>query len=242
MELDDAVYRHVIVEAPVTFQGTPKPLHYLENRDRFAPWKDKIVHVVADLDGCEDHWAREHASRDAIPQGLDGLGNGDIFLLSDVDEIPQADILQDTPGYGLIMRNHALAVNLLEPCWLIGTMATTGDPSMIIRQFRNRQNLPPERTTRNKVGFPVIAGWNFPWLGGPGAMRAKVHSFSHPEGAPFIDANADYMYRNRVNPSTGGHMMVVTIDETWPKFMRERRGPANWYLSQNDITHERLHK
>ena len=49
IELDSAVYRHVLVEAPVTFQGTPKPLHYLENQDRFAPWKDKIIHVVADL-------------------------------------------------------------------------------------------------------------------------------------------------------------------------------------------------
>ena len=48
-ELDSAVYRHVLVEAPVTFQGGPKPLHYLENRDRFAPWADKIIHVTADL-------------------------------------------------------------------------------------------------------------------------------------------------------------------------------------------------
>ena len=34
-ELDSAVYRHVLVEAPVTFQGDPKPLWYAENKERF---------------------------------------------------------------------------------------------------------------------------------------------------------------------------------------------------------------
>lgn len=87
-ELDDVVDRHVLVEAPVTFQGDPKPLHYLENSGRFAPWKDKIIHVVADLGGCGDHWDREHASRAAVTQGLGDLADDDIFLLSDVDEIP----------------------------------------------------------------------------------------------------------------------------------------------------------
>ena len=31
-ELEDVVYRHVLVEAPVTHRGDPKPLYYAENR------------------------------------------------------------------------------------------------------------------------------------------------------------------------------------------------------------------
>ena len=39
---------HVIVEARVDHQDHPKPLYFAEHRERFAPWADRIVHVVAD--------------------------------------------------------------------------------------------------------------------------------------------------------------------------------------------------
>ena len=230
IELDSAVYRHVLVEAPVTFQGTPKPLHYLENQDRFAPWKDKIIHVVADLNGCRDHWAREHASRDAVQQGLGELRDDDIFLLSDVDEIPFPGVLQEAPGTILAMRHHMLAVNLLEMnCWA-GTLAMPGrDYRFAIKRFRDRQIGSDRPFLRDAVGFPVTTGWHFSWLGGPEGMRSKVHSFSHPEQAASVDAGADDMYRDRISPIGGNHLLEVVIDDSFPRYMQERRGPASWY-------------
>ena len=57
--------RHYVVEARVTHQGVPKPLHFTENQGRFKPWADRIVHIVAeDLPDAEDPWVREHAQRD----------------------------------------------------------------------------------------------------------------------------------------------------------------------------------
>ena len=46
-ELYDTVDAFVIVEAEVDHQDHPKPLNYLDNVDRFAAWKDKIVYVLA---------------------------------------------------------------------------------------------------------------------------------------------------------------------------------------------------
>ena len=37
-ELDALVHRFVLVEAPQTFTGRPKPLHFKLNRDRFEPF------------------------------------------------------------------------------------------------------------------------------------------------------------------------------------------------------------
>jgi hypothetical protein len=231
IELDSAVYRHVLVEAPVTFQGTPKPLHYAENRDRFAPWADKIIHVVADLDGCADHWAREHASREAIWQGLGELGGDDIFLLSDADEIPRAGVLQDAPGHVLAMRSHPVAVNLLDSGWWTGTMACLGRPSCTMQQFRDKRMSAETRPLGDAWGWVRAAGWHFVWLGGPDAMRAKVRSFAHPEQAPFVDAGAEELYRRRLTPSHAPDLplLQVVIDESFPRFMQERRGPAAWY-------------
>src|SRR5215469_3785074 len=142
IELNSAVWRHVLVEAPVTFQGNAKPLFFAENRERFAPWKDKIVHVVADLDGHQGHWAREHASREAIWQGLDGLRGDDIFMLSDVDEIPRADACQAAPGHTITVRSHAVAVNLLDPHWWAGPVATIGHPPGTMQEFREQRSSP----------------------------------------------------------------------------------------------------
>jgi len=231
-ELDDVVYRFVLVEAPVTFQGKAKPLHYRENRDRFAPWKDKIVHVIPDLDGCRDHWAREHASRDAVKQGLSELGDDDTFLLSDVDEIPFANIIHrpEVLGTILAMRMYACAVNLLEPViWAGSLLVVGGDSDYAIKRFRDRNSEAGQPFFRNSVGYPVIGGSHFSWLGGPEAMRAKVRAFAHPEYTEFIDAHAEDMYCHKLSPAGGNRLQEVVIDESFPRFMQERRGPASWY-------------
>ena len=48
-ELGDIVARFVLVEAASTFQGQPKPLVFEKEKARFAPWLDKIEHVVIDF-------------------------------------------------------------------------------------------------------------------------------------------------------------------------------------------------
>jgi hypothetical protein len=230
MELDSAVYRHVLVEAPVTFQGNSKPLYYAENRDRFAPWKDKIIHVVADLSDCAGNWERDHASREAIWQGLDDFDPDDIFMLSDVDEIPRADACQAAPGHTITIRFHQVAVNLLDPHWWPGPVAMVGLPSGSMQQFRDQRSSPASQPLRDHRGWPAVAGWHFTWLGGPAAMRAKVHAFAHAEQAAYVDAHAETIYRERLDPSGGpGRLLVTEIDDTWPRYMQERLGPASWY-------------
>jgi hypothetical protein len=121
-------------------------------------------------------------------------------------------------------------VNMLEPGWWSGTMATLGKPPGSMQQFRDQRYSRSQNPLRNTVNHPVIAGWHFAWLGGPDAMRAKVHSFSHAEQAPVVDAYADRLYRERVSPASGGgHLLEVVIDASFPKYMQDRRGPAHWY-------------
>jgi hypothetical protein len=95
-ELEDPVYRHVIVEAPVTHRGDPKPLWYADNQERYARWADRIIHVIADdLPDSDDPWVREHAQRDAAWQAvLDaGATDDDIVYITDVDEILSPEAL-----------------------------------------------------------------------------------------------------------------------------------------------------
>ena len=67
VELNDVVDRFVIAEAPVTHAGKPKPMSFLEKRDRFKPWLDKIIHVVVDdMPTGTNDWARENHQRNSL--------------------------------------------------------------------------------------------------------------------------------------------------------------------------------
>ena len=96
-ELADVVDRFVLVEGTLTFTGRPKPLVFMENRERFRPYLDKIEHVVLrDSDypqNAKSAWTREYFSRRAMLRGLAGASPDDFVLVSDVDEIPRPEAL-----------------------------------------------------------------------------------------------------------------------------------------------------
>lgn len=233
IELDPVVDKFVIAEATVTHQGNPKPLYYAEHKERFAPWKDKIIHVVTDLEQ-DSNWGRENAQREAITRGLDGLEDDDIFLLSDVDEIPFPHEIQRAPGHVLAMRNHILAVNLIDPGWWAGTVALRGrDVPRSIQPLREyRQDMLVLKDSRGLA--PVAAGWHFTWLGGPENMKAKAAAFAHAQDWAIdqlhVEKDAEHMYAEK-KCFVGADRLLIqcVIDSTWPKYMQNRRGPESWY-------------
>jgi hypothetical protein len=90
--LDPVVDRFVLAEAPTTFSGQAKPLHYAEHRDELAAYADKIIHVVVDdmplPDAATgDRWVPERFQRQAIVRGLTDAAPDDLVLVSDVDEL-----------------------------------------------------------------------------------------------------------------------------------------------------------
>lgn len=89
-ELNPFVDEFVLVEATHTFSGIPKPLFYDEIKDTaiFAPFRDKIVHLVFDNPPVHNRWANERGQRNRADEYLaDTAEPDDIIIVSDVDEI-----------------------------------------------------------------------------------------------------------------------------------------------------------
>jgi len=96
----------IIVEATRNFMGQPKSLYYQENKDRFAAFEDKIIHVIVDdleaeLDQSVDEairratgFEREAIQRQAMNRGLTDARPNDLIIISDVDEIIKPDALK----------------------------------------------------------------------------------------------------------------------------------------------------
>jgi beta-1,4-mannosyl-glycoprotein beta-1,4-N-acetylglucosaminyltransferase len=118
-ELDDQVDRFILTEATVTQRGTPKPLYFEENKDRYSKWLHKIDHVIVeDLpegEGVEADWIRERAQRNASERALyPALNAGDQVLISDLDEIPYPLVLErcwDEPAKRITMDMFVYRLN-----------------------------------------------------------------------------------------------------------------------------------
>ena len=58
--LNDYVDKFVLVEAAKTHSGLPKPLYFNENKQRFLPYQDKIVHISLDnMPESQNSWVLE---------------------------------------------------------------------------------------------------------------------------------------------------------------------------------------
>jgi hypothetical protein len=113
--LDTVVDRFVLCEAPVTFRGDPKPLYYAQNRDRFARWKDRIVHLVYDAAPDANPWQNEWRQRAHLTSALAQAEPDDLILIGDVDEIPAPELVAVRPGTGRVLAHrHLLAVGYLN--------------------------------------------------------------------------------------------------------------------------------
>lgn len=122
-ETFDLVDAFVLVEAGQTYRGTPKPLAFDQNRQRYAWALGKIRHVKLPALGSADATARERAAvqRNAAILALGDAELDDVVLLLDVDEVPGRSFLTRLRREGLDqprrleMTRHYAFADLLGP-------------------------------------------------------------------------------------------------------------------------------
>ncbi len=222
--LDPIIDRFVIAEATQTFTGIEKPVILHEHSERFAPWWDRITHVVVDdLPTTDNAWAREKAQREAIKRGLDGCEPDDIFILSDVDEIPSVEAIRICdPQVVLVFeqRFHPFAVDWLHPLPWQGTVAC---------HLRDVTSVEALRYARLQKAFPTIknAGHHFTWVGGDN--ETKLRSFSHTDLVPEITEFGLERFRKVGMHVDHNKLAPVTVDESWPAWIFNRECPADWF-------------
>ncbi len=235
------VYKHILVEALTDHQGRPKPLHYAANKERFAPWRDRIIHVIADVaDGpspygaAADAMAREGAQREAIHRGLIGADASDMLILADCDEIPSDEAVAAAAAgvTGVLeMMQCVFYVDLLYAPLRTSVITTVGAALAQGMMAARRDGW---------VSGPALCGgaaggYHLGWLGGEQAVEAKLAAHCHMECNEDVRkvVSAGLHWRTGANPFArygyGGPLQRVDIDSTWPRWVTERRCPASWF-------------
>jgi len=192
-ELYDIVDNIIIIEATKTHTGNPKPLYYLENKQMFSKYSDKIIHIVTTFDENynfsqyihtnTEHWYREHYQRECIRIGLDkmNLNNEDIIIVTDVDEIPNKCVIQNIKNNILEIKNN-IVYSLTMTLYYYNIELTTPrkwHQSKLFNFFTYKhynlltemRYLPPQTSINN-------GGWHLSYFGDENFIKNKVESFA----------------------------------------------------------------
>ncbi|MCD8529542.1 MAG: hypothetical protein LRY25_02000 [Flavobacterium sp.] len=239
------------MEANKTFQNNHKPYYFEENKERFSPFLDKIIHIKLDkyplfipIINPFTPWKLEFFQRNSIVKGLVNCKPEDIVLISDVDEIPKASVLKEMLAkgidqiYGLKMDMYMYFLNnqLIYDGGSSMTIEQSKDgiwhctavlPYKLLKQKPNRLRKIIMRTRRRGEVFKIIpnAGWHFTYLGGVKNIIKKLEAFSHTEfnNDTFKSQEKIEEYITTGKDLFGRDMQFKMLDnlETLPKFIQE---------------------
>lgn len=181
-ELDDLVDKFVLVQSPETFTGIPKPFFYDSSGERWIPWKDKIIEIQVPKIVTDDPWVREKAPRRLTHRILSQFDSDDIVMLSDVDEIPDKNIVKDVAPnisklYCISFKHttYFYYLNVMTPNYpSTGTVVATVESA----QKKGLQHL---REIRRRTNKRFSGGWHFTWQLPVERISTKLKSYAHTE-------------------------------------------------------------
>jgi hypothetical protein len=150
----------------------------------------------------------------------------DLVLICDGDEIPsfEACHYRGVPA-SLLMRTCHSAVDWLYPAEQPGSVLSS------MHYLRGRK-LSAVRDSRDGLNWVAGGGWHLSWLGGPEVQQQKLKVTCHLELAEhekqILASGAGY----RDGVHVGVTMVPAEVNGSWPKYVRERKCPENWFRSR----------
>lgn len=265
--MDQYVDKFVLEEATVTFSGEPKALIYKENEAMFSKWKDKIIHIVVDEcpKGLASH-DMDHFQKDHLLLGLKDCKENDICIFSDVDEIPNPEILPElfqslSMGkiYHLAQRMFYCYLNMEEvsgkllsnsgefegvdhPMWLGTKVFLYGS-----LQGRGFWDLRDKKAKVNGIRIPN-GGWHFGYMGGSNEadlskrIGEKVVAAAHQEYNE-KEILSDVVDRIKDGQDIFGRdakFVMCEIDDTYPAYIRNHQKELSHLIMQSESEKERV--
>ncbi len=256
------VDKFVISEATETFSGLKKPLYYEENKEMFAEFADKIIHVVVD-DTPEGYTHdRDTFQKNAVTRGLKDCTDEDIIIFSDLDEIPNPEKIkeilkdfQEDKIYHFAQRLFYCYLNMEEVSGNLLSYAGEFEgverkkwigSKMCSYKLLREQNLMlgelrfPER---KEIGVRVEdGGWHFGYMGGHGEkdikkrVQEKVISAAHQEynSKHVLNQVTDQIKDGKDIFGRDAKFIRCEIDESFPVYVREHQEELSYLIMQEE--------
>ena len=235
--LNEFVDFFILIEASHTFTGKEKKSFYNDNKDFFSEFIHKIIYInIDDMPfifpninyNNGDQWLNEKHQRNCIKLGLDmilEICDDDIILTSDVDEIPNPNILinlkNNTLDYNLDTLNRlALDMYYYNLYYIIGEGSNWHGIKLFTFKAYKKINLTFQemRVWEHSNNVPIVnnGGWHLSYFGDIDFIINKICSYSHQEYN-----NDNYLNKNKlieklkngINLLNNSSLVYIPIEE-----------------------------
>ncbi|KXV19254.1 hypothetical protein AD933_02055 [Acetobacter malorum] len=243
-ELYDSVDHFVIGEASQTYTGKEKKKYFLENKERFTKFLDKIIYVDIKSDGnFEEVWDREFYQRGQILNPLKNIADDSVIIFSDVDEIPNKYALRKAVEFDGVMHmkmnffqyylNMLIDDNWVAPYTIkkkylnkLTTAEDTPGKSIYlarysIDQYAHLLDIPFEKAQK-------CCGWHFTFMGGIKTIQQKLAAYSHTDDYwPAMmkdEAKLQEVLDIGIRIWSNDQLVqYVPVDHTFPKYVQDNQ-------------------
>ena len=190
--LDEVVDYFIIVESKHTFVGKEKEMYFEKNKENlFGKFINKIIHIIVDdfpykypniNTSKGQQWENEVYQRNKINDGIQqlNLDDNDIIIITDVDEIPNIDILHKIKNNEIMVNINTLEMDLYY-CNLNRKQKSWPSARILKHKEYKLSNLQCNNIRMNN--YPVIknGGWHLSYFGDGEFIKNKIENFAHQE-------------------------------------------------------------
>lgn len=219
-ELGDVVDYFVVVEASQTFTGISKPFYFDNLPSWINKWKEKIIRVKIDFPmEANSSWLKEYYQRNAIAKGLTLANSKDLIIISDADEIVNADIFKDKLNTPTRLDVKQYFWNFH---WQVPAHCNQGSRPVIAHK-KDLDKSCAQDLRSNTLPLVPNAGWHFSFFGELEKIKNKIESFAHTEYNLDEYKNSEailYRIENGIDPFDRFPLKYFEIDKSYPKFVQ----------------------
>ncbi|MDP2788589.1 MAG: DUF3431 domain-containing protein [bacterium] len=237
--LHDSVDQFIIVEAPTTFSGFKKPLYFEEQKERFAPFLNKIKYFIIDdypndkelcmladtspnvPKGGPEHWRREFYQKESIKKTLTHLQDEDICFIGDVDEIWNPEVLID------YSKDDIFKLKQEVYAYYLNNKSNESWAGTIVTKYKNiKNNCLNHLRTKGKTHYVYLknGGWHFTSMGGINEVRRKLNDSYTKDSYNTNEVQEKLEERFGKKDYIGRNKFKFWIDETGlPKYILENK-------------------
>jgi beta-1,4-mannosyl-glycoprotein beta-1,4-N-acetylglucosaminyltransferase len=181
------------VESKYTHSGKEKSLYYNENKILFETFNSKIIHIALDtfpfkfpnIDYSKNQqWDNEHFQRNSIKNGIEKikLNVYDIIIVSDLDEIPDINLLSSIKNNNFTVNNiysleqdfyyYNLNSRMVQK-WIFSKILSYKKYKELNLSFQDIRHFNCERINKG--------GWHLSYFGDKYFIQNKIQHFGHQE-------------------------------------------------------------
>jgi beta-1,4-mannosyl-glycoprotein beta-1,4-N-acetylglucosaminyltransferase len=165
-------------------------------------------------------YGRDFFQKECIRRPLVNCVDDDIILFSDLDEIPNPEVLKNIQElnleeniYSLQQNTYYYYLNVLKQKDWYGTKILSYKKlkDLSLNEVRGDQSLSVKLDN---------GGWHFSFMGGKDMVEKKIKSYSARDLVkPKVLQSLEENIKNNVDPFFRGNLSLVEIDDSYPQFI-----------------------